>query len=383
VLAELAARVVLCLTRWNLPPTTQVSLLNVSENATYLLRPPAGGAAAAGRDLILRVHRIGYSSAEEIRSELTWMAALRGAGVLDTAVPVAGADGDLVQWLASPSGAAPRVAVAFERLPGCEPAWGEAAHWFERLGEFTARLHAHARGWSPPAAFVRKRWDFDAMVGPDGFWGPWRAGIGLEPRGTAIVERALDGIRAQLERYGQGPDVFGLVHADLRPANLLVDGTRLRIIDFDDCGFCWYLYDFATSVSFIEHEPIVPALLTAWTTGYRKAMPLTPEALALIPSFVVLRRVLLTAWLASHAEVPFAREFGESYTAGTVALAEALLAGRFLQPESAPAPERVARQGSALGPRPGSMSGPGREAVQGSAAAAGSGAVQVAAEHRT
>jgi Ser/Thr protein kinase RdoA (MazF antagonist) len=105
----------------------------------------------------------------------------------------------------------------------------------------------------------------------------------------------------------------------------------LRIIDFDDCGFSWYLYDFATAVSFIEHDPNVPELLAAWATGYRKVLPLSEDALALIPSFVVLRRVLLTAWLASHAEVPFARECGASFTAGTVALAEALLAGRFLR----------------------------------------------------
>jgi Ser/Thr protein kinase RdoA (MazF antagonist) len=340
VLAELTARVALSVTRWNLPPTTRVSLLSVSENATYLLRPPADRDASAGRDLILRVHRVGYSSAEEIRSELAWMAALRGEALIDTAVPVAGVDGELVQWLASPTGAAQRVAVAFERLPGREPESRDAVQWFERLAELTARMHVHARTWSLPAGFVRKRWDFDAMVGSDGFWGPWRAGLGLEPRGAAIVARALEGIRSRLESYGQGPDVFGLVHADLRPANLLLDGTRLRIIDFDDCGFSWYLYDFATSVSFIEHEPIVPELLAAWAAGYRKVIPLSAEALALIPCFVVLRRVLLTAWLASHAEVPFTHGSRASYTAGTVALAEALLAGRFLQPGQGPRLER-------------------------------------------
>jgi Ser/Thr protein kinase RdoA (MazF antagonist) len=332
VLAELAARVALNVARWGLPPTTGVSLLNVSENATYLLRPPASnGDASVGRDLILRVHRVGYSSAEEIRSELAWMAALRRDGVIDTAAPVPGADNELVQWLHSPTGAAPRAAVAFERLPGREPEPHDAVHWFERLGEFTARMHAHARSWYLPSGFARKRWDFDAMVGPAGFWGPWRSGVGLDPAGIAIVEGALQAIRRRLEDFGTGAEVFGLVHADLRLANLLVDGTDLRIIDFDDCGFSWYLYDFATSVSFIEHEPIVPALLTAWAAGYRKVMPLHAESLALIPSFVVLRRVLLTAWLASHAEVPFARDCGASYTAGTVALAEALLAGRFLQ----------------------------------------------------
>ena len=49
-----------------------------------------------------------------------------------------------------------------------------------------------------------------------------------------------------------------------------------------------------------------------------------------MPTFVVLRRILLTAWLASHAEVPWARELGAGYTAGTVALADAWLRGKFL-----------------------------------------------------
>jgi Ser/Thr protein kinase RdoA (MazF antagonist) len=140
----------------------------------------------------------------------------------------------------------------------------------------------------------------------------------------------LDVIRRRLERFGQGADVFGLVHADLRLANLLVDGTHLRVIDFDDCGFSWYLYDFATSISFIEHEPNVPDLLQAWVQGYCRQLPLSAEARAEIPTFVILRRILLTAWLASHAELPIACEIGRSYTAGTVALAQELLGGKFL-----------------------------------------------------
>ena len=122
--------------------------------------------------------------------------------------------------------------------------------------------------------------------------------------------------------------MFGLVHADLRLANLLVNGRHLRIIDFDDCGFSWFLYDFATAVSFIEHEPHVPQLLRAWVAGSQEST-LGADAIAEIPTFVVLRRVLLTAWLASHAEVPLALG-GAGYTRDTVALAQALLDGTFL-----------------------------------------------------
>jgi Ser/Thr protein kinase RdoA (MazF antagonist) len=324
VLADLNDMVVANLARWRLPPATSMALLNVSENATFALSGPAG------RDLVLRIHRVGYSSAAEIRSELAWMSALRRDGVIETASPLPGADGEAVQVLESRAGGRARFAVAFERLPGQEPDARDAVQWFERLGELTARMHGHASSWVKPRGFSRKRWDLDAMVGPQGFWGSWRDAIGLKSEGAVVLEAAVDFIRLRLERFGESPAVFGLVHADLRLANLLVDGTHLRIIDFDDCGFSWFLYDFATAVSFIEHEPIVPDLLRAWVRGYRKTLPLSAAAIAEIPTFVVLRRILLTAWLASHAEVPFAREVGASYTGGTVALAQKLMRGEFL-----------------------------------------------------
>jgi Ser/Thr protein kinase RdoA (MazF antagonist) len=326
VVADLHDMVAQGLPRWDLSSDTAVSLLNLSENATFALSDPVGG-----RDLVLRLHRVGYSSVEEIRSELAWINALRRAGTVETATPVPGRNGESVQTLTSSSGRPPRHAVAFERLPGKEPEPGvDAVRWFERLGELTSRMHLHARVWSLPTGFRRKRWDVDAMVGPNGYWGSWRAAIGLDHSGIAVLEQTLELINRRIERFGAGPDRFGLVHADLRLANLLVHGDHLRIIDFDDCGFSWFLYDFATAVSFIEHEPMVPNLLEAWVSGYRKTAPLLAGDVAEIPTFVVLRRILLCAWLASHAEVPFARQFGAAYTQGAVTLAEQFLQGRFL-----------------------------------------------------
>jgi Ser/Thr protein kinase RdoA (MazF antagonist) len=171
-----------------------------------------------------------------------------------------------------------------------------------------------------PPGFIRKRWDADAMLGPAGHWGDWRAGIGLDAGGRALLARVEATLRGFLAGYGQGAGRFGLVHADLRLANLLADGARLGVIDFDDCGFCWHLYDFAAAVSFMEHEPVVPALMRTWVEGYRAVAPLAEADAALLPAFVMLRRMLLTAWLASHAETPTARALGPGYAAGTVAL---------------------------------------------------------------
>jgi Ser/Thr protein kinase RdoA (MazF antagonist) len=326
VVAELERMVMAGLPRWSLSPRTAVSVLNLSENATFALSDPEDG-----RELVLRVHRVGYSSAEEIRSELAWIEALKTGRVVDTATPVAGRDGELLQTLVSLSGAPSRHAVAFARLPGAAPnPAGDAARWFDRLGEVTARMHAHSRGWPLPPGFRRKRWDLDSMVGPAAFWGSWRDAIGLTPAGSTIIEAALRLIERRLACYGSRPDRFGLVHADLHLANLLVHDSQLRIIDFDDCGFSWFMYDFATAVSFIEHQPNVPELLAAWTEGYRRVALLSDDDLAEIPTFVVLRRILLSAWFASHREVPMAQQMGESYTDGTVELAQQLLSGTFL-----------------------------------------------------
>jgi Ser/Thr protein kinase RdoA (MazF antagonist) len=325
VIADLDAMVRQGLHRWGMPSDSIITLLNVSENATFAARDPS-----TGRHLVLRLHRLGYSSIEEIRSELAWIEALRRDEVIETAAPVPAHDGGQVQTLDSPAGHPSRQAVAFAHLPGKEPDAANAIKWFQRLGEVTARMHLHARSWSRPAGFHRKRWDLASMVGSQAYWGPWRDAIGLEPQGAAVLEETLDLIRWRMEQFGTAPERFGLVHADLRLANLLVDGTRLRIIDFDDCGFSWYLYDFATAVSFIEHQPIVPGLLQAWCRGYRASAPLSTDEAAEMPTFVVLRRILLCAWLASHSEVPFARQVGAAYTSGTVEIARQLLQGRFL-----------------------------------------------------
>jgi Ser/Thr protein kinase RdoA (MazF antagonist) len=337
VVADLEGMATAGLSRWPISPHSTVRLLNLSENATFALTD-----AAAGREWILRIHRLGYRAPEEIRSELAWIQALRAETEIATAAPLAGRDGDFVQTLASPSGSAARHAVVFERLPGSEPevASGRSADagsiaaataWFAELGSLTAVLHGHARRWRRPATFRRKRWDLEAMLGPCGYWGPWRASIGLDAAGTAVLERAIAQVRARLAAYGMSEDRFGLVHADLRLANLLVDGPTLRVIDFDDCGFSWFIYDFAAAVSFIEHEAVVPALLEAWLSGYRALAPLPEAARAELPTVVILRRILLCAWLASHAEVPFARQFGAAYTQASITLAERYLEGRFLQ----------------------------------------------------
>ena len=135
-------------------------------------------------------------------------------------------------------------------------------------------MHQHARQWRRPAWFTRFHWDYDAAFGTRARWGRWQDGIGVGPAEHAVLGR-LDGVlRDRLAAFGTGPQRYGLVHADTRLANLLVDGGRVSVIDFDDSGFSWYLYDVGTAVSFFEHQPQVPELVDSWLSGYRRVTAL-------------------------------------------------------------------------------------------------------------
>jgi Ser/Thr protein kinase RdoA (MazF antagonist) len=332
IVSDLQVMAEQAITLWGLAPHTEVTLLNLSENATFRLVEPA-----SGRRLALRIHRIGYSSPDEIRSELAWIDALARDGAIETAQAVPALDGAFVQTLSSPRGLPSRHAVAFSWVSGRQPDLSdESGSWFERLGALTARLHRHARGWARPPWFRRKRWDLSAMVGPGAYWGSWRAAAGLSADGIATIDRALVDVAERVSAFGADGARFGLIHADLRLANLLVDGDHLRVIDFDDCGEGWFLYDLAASLSFIERESMVPSLVRAWISGYRSVSDLSDEDEAMIPTFIMLRRIMLTAWLASHGEIPFAREIGADFAAGTVRLAEDYVAGRLLRRDGAP-----------------------------------------------
>ena len=318
-LAAVTALAEAALGRWDLPPGVTAALINVSENATFRIDDPV-----SGRRWALRVHREGYHSRSAIASELAWAMALRADGAAITPNPVPGRDGGLIQTIADAWLPHPRNAVLFDWETGHEPPESDA-RGFAMLGETAARMHEHVLQWQRPAAFERHTWDFATSLGDRPHWGRWRDGVGMTPAIEAVLTHAVALIQRRLERFGTRPARFGLVHGDMRLANLLIDGPRIKVIDFDDCGFSWFLYDCATTVSFFEHKPDVPRLLTAWVEGYRRVRPLPAADEAEIPTFVMLRRLLLVAWIGSHSETDLAKSMGVQYTHDSVTLCQAYL----------------------------------------------------------
>lgn len=318
-LAPVARR---ALGEYGVPEDATLTLLNVSENATFAVHDPA-----TGRRTVLRVHRHGYHDGAEITSELAWLDALREDTGVRTPRVLPTVDGRRLLSMAEEGADEPRHVVHFEFLPGVEPTpTGERLPAsFELLGSITARMHEHALAWRRPAGFVRFAWDYDGSFGQQARWGRWQDGIAVGREEKAVLGRLDATVRARLARFGSGQERYGLVHADLRLANLLEHGDETYVIDFDDCGWGWFLYDFGTALSFFEDDPRVPELTEAWVRGYRTVRDLSAEDERELATFVVMRRLLLVAWIGSHSGTDLARSMGTAYTAGSCDLAEEYL----------------------------------------------------------
>lgn len=297
----------------------RIRMINLSENATYLVEDPP-----TQRDGVLRVHRQNYHPAESIHSELLWLDALRVDAGIRTPAVIPSRDGRRV--VSVEHAGVERHAVLFEMIAGIEPnetAVGEAD--FRTLGGLTAQLHQHARRWRLPRGFSRFSWDWDHTLGSAPRWGRWQDGIGIGDEEVQLLSRLSDLVQARLSEFGTGSDRFGLVHADLRLANLLVDGDRVNVIDFDDCGFSWFLYDFGSAVSFIEDDPRLGEWQAAWVEGYREVAELSRMEEEMLSTFVLLRRMMLVAWMGSHSHSRECQVKGPNYAHGTCELAERYL----------------------------------------------------------
>ncbi|MEL6962731.1 MAG: phosphotransferase [Pseudomonadota bacterium] len=308
------------LTLWDLPAGATARLINVSENATYLVEAPGNYKA------VLRVHRENYHTRRAIDCELAWLDALGTEQVVTTPGYYLGRDGKAIQTAGIDGLDAERFLVLFHFVDGDAPdESGDMTGGFEELGSIAARCHNHVLRWTKPERFERLTWDVDAVFGETPTWGNWRDAPEVDDEVRPVLEKVEATIRERLERYGKAPGRYNLIHADMRLANLLVDDTGTRLIDFDDCGHGWFMYDFAAAISFIEDDPSIPDLKAAWLKGYRTVRELSVEDEAEIETFIMLRRMALLAWIGSHIEAPEPQELAPGFAATTARLGQAYL----------------------------------------------------------
>ena len=299
---------------WGLA-ATDMHLIKYRENAVFRVE------LADGRRVALRIHRHAYHSDAELHSELQWLDALAAAGI---SVPqiLPAQDGALFRNVQVPAVPEARQVDIFAWVEGRQLGSVEAGvehdlptvrGIYRTIGTLAARLHEHSTRWTLPEGFLRHAWDADGLAGATPFWGRFWELEQLNDEERSLLVQARDAVHAGLSAYGSDPangGRYGLIHADLVAENLLVDGADLRLIDFDDAGFGWHLFELATALYFESDAPHFETAFAALVEGYRSVRDLPETQLAHMPLFFAARSFTYLGWIHTRPETETARTLG-------------------------------------------------------------------------
>ncbi len=331
---------------WGYPEDSSFKLLNITENATYLI------SHEGYEKMIMRVHRLDYASVNSIKTEQAWIRAIQKDTDLKLPTPIPAKNGQDVITIETPEMNEKRNVVCFTFEAGKSPSDSQDdteaisnlgvicakipnaitlpmfkaasvvydtvnshkpkgkmkltendCRLYQKLGEIAATLHKQGETWKRPEYFERISWDWDGTFGPgwNNYYGKhYRDCDFLSERDCEAIDSCVYLMQKRIEAYGKDPSRYGLIHSDLRMSNLLENGDDITVLDFDDFGQGWYLTDIAGIVGFMEHRPDLDDILDQALIGYQKVRKLTDDDIREVPTFVMMRRIGLIECLQYH-----------------------------------------------------------------------------------
>jgi len=288
-----------------------VELIDHSENVTYRVQ-------VRDRELnyVLRLHRPGYNSLEELESEREWTRALNEFG-LSAPDPLMTRDGAHFVLTGIPATNEQRYVGMTTWIDG-EPLYQclkkgviteERQRICTKIGALAARMHDQSSNWNEPPGFTRPRLDTDGLLGDSPRWGRFWEHTELQVGDKKLLLKTRKKLQSALSVYGQRAASFGLIHADLDSENIIVSDQALAIIDFDDSAYGWHMYDIASALIEYCYAPDFDALRDALLDGYQAHRPLESRDVEMLPAFLLIRGMAIVGWYHERPEHAGSRDF--------------------------------------------------------------------------
>jgi Ser/Thr protein kinase RdoA (MazF antagonist) len=253
---------------------------------------------ADDKSYMLRLHTTACHDRVAISSELAWLSSLQSDTTLVLPKPIVNLNGELVTGV--PADSEPEtLCTLMSWVEGKIPPTVDTLtdEQLAKVGSLMAQLHIHSQQFELPEGFKRQTFDEAHFSGR------------LEVLYTALSNTELDkgdlnSLKvnashiithfAQLERK---QDSFGVIHADFHSGNYLLCDEKACIIDFDRCGFGFYLYDLALALMELEEQQ-----RKAFLQGYETVKPLPADYTNLKQVFLCLTYLDNLGFLVTNPE---------------------------------------------------------------------------------
>jgi len=242
---------------------------------------------AEGDSWLLRLHAPAsppitpeFFERDVLESECLWLRALSEESRLRVQLPRPGPDGGYLHEVEGPDGAAVLCSL-LHWVPGEHVEGRRSPAQARALGVMIARLHQHARSWTPPSDFRRPRhspasWQrsLERLAPLEG------AGV-LTAEQLELCRRVVERADEELAPFALDPERTGLVHADLHGENYVFDGEDPRPLDFGRACYAPWLYDLGECLGGLD-----PAARRELVSAYEEHLPLAPGDLERLEGYL-------------------------------------------------------------------------------------------------
>ncbi|MBE9050108.1 phosphotransferase [Nostocales cyanobacterium LEGE 11386] len=247
---------------------------------------------------LLRLHTSALHNRVAVWSELAWLSSLQSDTPLVLPEPIVNLIGELVTGVSidnDPETLCTLMSWVEGKIPPTVNFLTDEQ--LVKVGSVMAQLHIHSQQFEPPEGFKRHKFDEVHFSGC------------LEVLYTALSNTELDKndlnsfkvnanhIITHFARLERKQDNFGVIHGDFHSGNYLVCDEEVYIIDFDRCGFGFYLYDLALALMELE-EPQQKIFLQ----GYETLKPLPADYTNLKQMFLCLAYLDNLGFLVANPE---------------------------------------------------------------------------------
>jgi Ser/Thr protein kinase RdoA (MazF antagonist) len=264
-----------------------------------------------GQQLVLRVGSPHGNTRSNIEYEIAWLDALNRETELEVVRPIRTAGGALIVDEYDPMLGKERPCVLFSWVPGAPLGAGAGPFGYRLLGQMSASLQAHGKGWRPNRPEGMRRWDrvfyYGADIDPVVLGRP-EFGHLFEPKRRNTISQAGE-LAEGVIRASWATGAPQVVHGDLHEWNVHLAANRIHVFDFEDTMVALPAQDVAISLYHSRVEANRIEVEAAFRRGFESVASWPVEDEAQLDGFHAARQIMLMNYAARALPVLEAAEF--------------------------------------------------------------------------